>query len=306
MEPLTTKNHAVAVIGGVNMDICGRPNKRAVKRDSNPGVISACPGGVGRNIAHDLCLLGADVSLIAPVGGDFYGAELLESCRSLGIDMSMSPVFTGARSSTYLYITDEHGDMQLAVADMDITKRITPQFLAQYIDRINSYSGVVFDVNIEAEALEYAVERITVPMYADTVSTAKAPRIKNILPFLTAVKPNLIEAQTLTGKTRPEDCAEGLLAMGVKKVFISLGSDGMLAADRNETLKIPCGRCRIVNTTGAGDAAMAAIVLADLNGLSLGDTARLGVRAGTLTCMDESANSGNLSLLIENGGSDGK
>lgn len=288
------------------MDICGRPDKRTVKRDSNPGVISACPGGVGRNIAHDLRLLGVDVSLIAPLGGDFYGAELLESCRALGIDMSMSSVFTGARSSIYLYITDEHGDMQLAVADMDISKRITPQFLAQYIDRLNSFSGVVFDVNIEADALEYAAERITVPMYADTVSTAKAPRIKNVLPYLTAVKPNLIEAQTLTGKIRPEDCAEELLNMGVKKVFISLGSDGILAADGSGMIKIPCDRCKIVNTTGAGDAAMAAIVWADLSGLSLRETAVMGVRAGALTCMDESANSKSLSLLIENGGLNGK
>ena len=281
------------------MDICGRPDKRIVKCDSNPGVISACPGGVGRNIAHDLRLLGANVSLIAPVGGDLYGAELTESCRALGIDMSMSPVFPDERTSTYLYITDEHGDMQLAVADMDITKRITPQFLAQYIDRINTYSGVVFDVNIEAESLEYAAERIRVPMYADTVSTAKAPRIKNILPYLTAVKPNLIEAQTLTGKNRPEDCAEALLDMGVKKVFISLGRGGMLAADCNETLSIPCENCRIVNTTGAGDAAMAAIALADMCGFSLRETAAIGVKAGTLTCTDESANSKKLSLLAK-------
>lgn len=292
-------NHAVVVIGGVNMDICGRPDKSIVKCDSNPGVISACPGGVGRNIAHDLRLLGANVSLIAPVGGDLYGAELTENCRALGIDMSMSPVFPDERTSTYLYITDEHGDMQLAVADMGITKRITPQFLAQYIDRINSYSGVIFDVNIEAETLEYAAERIRVPMYADTVSTAKAPRIKNILPYLTAVKPNLIEAQTLTGKSSPEDCAEALLSMGVKKVFISLGKDGIFAADCDEALRIPCETCRIVNTTGAGDAAMAAIALADMRGLSLNETAAIGVRAGTLTCTDESANSKKLALLTK-------
>ena len=281
------------------MDICGRPDKRIVKCDSNPGVISACPGGVGRNIAHDLRLLGANVSLIAPVGGDLYGAELTESCRALGVDMSMSPVFPDEHTSTYLYITDEHGDMQLAVADMGITKRITPQFLAQYIDRINSYSGVIFDVNIEAETLEYAAERIRVPMYADTVSTAKAPRIKNILPYLTAVKPNLIEAKTLTGKGSPEDCAEALLSMGVKKVFISLGKDGIFAADCNEVLRIPCETCRIVNTTGAGDAAMAAIALADICGFSLSETAAIGVKAGTLTCTGESANSKMLSLLTK-------
>ena len=302
MEFIKTTDHAAVILGGVNMDICGKPYKRTVKRDSNPGVISACPGGVARNIAHDLRLLGREVELIATLGGDIYGAKLLENCKSLGIGMDMSPVFADERSSTYLYITDERGDMQLAVADMDITKRITPEFLAQYIDRINSYDCAVFDVNLEAETLEYAAKHITVPMYADTVSTAKAPRIKNVLPYLTAIKPNLIEAQTLTGKIWPEDCVKALIDAGVKKVFLSLGADGVIAADRREIVKIPCDRCKIVNTTGAGDAAMAAIVWADRQGFSLEDTARVSVRAGMITCMDESPNSKNLALLTENGG----
>ena len=306
MESLRSLHHAAVILGGVNMDICGKPYKSMVKHDSNPGVISACPGGVGRNIAHDLRLLGMETELIAALGGDIYGIKLLESCKKLGIGMDMSPVFPNERSSTYLYITDEQGDMQLAVADMDITKRITPELLAQYMDRINACACAVFDANLEAETLEYAAKHITIPMYADTVSTAKAPRIKNVLPYLTAIKPNLIEAQTLTGKIRPEDCAKALLDMGVKKVFLSLGAEGIIAADSRELIRIPCDRCKIVNTTGAGDAAMAAIVWADMRGLSLEETARIGVLAGTLTCMDESANSPKLSSLTDNGGRYGK
>jgi len=282
------------------MDICGRPYKRTVKRDSNPGIISSCAGGVGRNIAHDLRLLGMDVDLIAALGGDIYGSELLESCKALGIGMDMCPIFDDERSSTYLYVTDEQGDMQLAVADMDITKRITPEFISHYIDRINTYTCAIFDVNLEAETLEYAAKHISIPIYADTVSTAKAPRIKNVLPYLTAIKPNLIEAQTLTGKIWPDDCAKALLDAGVKKVFISLGAEGALAADNSEIIKVPSDRCKIVNTTGAGDAAMAAIVRADTMGLSLRETAVLGVKAGMITCMDESANSEKLSSLTEN------
>ena len=68
MEPQVKKLHAV-VAGGVNMDICGKPALALRMRDSNPGFVSLKPGGVGRNIAHNLCLLGMDVSLIAAIGG---------------------------------------------------------------------------------------------------------------------------------------------------------------------------------------------------------------------------------------------
>ena len=45
------------VVGGVNIDIGGRSDKPLVAADSNPGCVSTALGGVGRNIAHNLCLL---------------------------------------------------------------------------------------------------------------------------------------------------------------------------------------------------------------------------------------------------------
>ena len=50
-------NPYVCVVGAVNLDICGRPEKKLIFRDSNPGAVTLTPGGVGRNIAHDLRLL---------------------------------------------------------------------------------------------------------------------------------------------------------------------------------------------------------------------------------------------------------
>ena len=43
-----------AVIGGLNADIWGRPSGPIILRESNPGSVTLTPGGVGRNIAHDL------------------------------------------------------------------------------------------------------------------------------------------------------------------------------------------------------------------------------------------------------------
>ena len=51
-------NPYVCVVGAVNLDICGRPSRKLIFRDSNPGTVTLTPGGVGRNIAHDLRLLG--------------------------------------------------------------------------------------------------------------------------------------------------------------------------------------------------------------------------------------------------------
>ena len=95
------KPKTVAVVGGMNMDIGGSANGALLLRDSNPGRVTLRPGGVGRNIAHDLRLLGAEVSLVSAVGDEPNGKALLQSCEALGLDVSMTLRRPRERSSTY-------------------------------------------------------------------------------------------------------------------------------------------------------------------------------------------------------------
>ena len=284
----------VAVIGGVNMDIGGSPFAKLVMRDSNPGIITARPGGVGRNIAHDLRLLGVNVSLVTAVGGDVYGQGILDSCRELGIDMSLARILPERRSSTYLYVTDETGDMQIGIADMEITECITPEYLASRRDEINAFDAVVLDANLSAESVEYAARHCTAPIIADPVSTAKAMRLVPVLDKLWAIKPNIYEAEKPTGEHDPEKAAAALLDKGVKRVFISLGEEGMLAAERGSTVHMPRELVTVVNTTGAGDAATSAIVWAALAGMDIAGCARAAVKAGAITACCEGANNPEL------------
>lgn len=298
MEP-EVKKHAAVVIGGANMDICGSPRGILIAEDSNPGIVSVKPGGVGRNIAHNLCLLGLEVSLVTALGGDMFSAGLIDSCRALGMDMSMTRCLPERRGSTYLYITDETGDMRLAVSDMDVTTCITPELLSGHIARINRAEAVVIDANLSAGCIEYLAANCTAPMYADPVSTVKAMKLKRILPRLRAIKPNAIEAAALTGEQEPERAARALLQAGVEQVFISLGSEGILAAQGESLIRLPCENRPVVNTTGAGDAATAAIVWAGVHGLDLASAAAAALRAGAITAACPDTNSPDLRLTMD-------
>lgn len=293
------RSKRIAVIGGMNMDIGGRANAALQLRDSNPGAVSLRPGGVGRNIAHDLRLLGAEVSLLSVVGEDAFGRELLASCEALGMDLSMILRRPRERSSTYLYVTDDGGDMLLAVSDMDIVDRITPEILASLLDRLNGFDAVVVDANLSEASLRYLAEKLTVPLYADPVSAAKAAKLLPILPRLRALKPNALEARHLTGEKEAVRSARSLLSMGVERVLLSLGAEGMLAAEGERVLRLARQKVTVVNTTGAGDAATAAMVWADLQGMDLEQTALFAQTAGALTCQSPEANSPALAKLPE-------
>ena len=71
----------VTVVGGVNMDIGGWPGEVPVMQDSNPGVVRMSLGGVGRNIAHNMALLGMDVRLLTVFGDDINAQKIAANSR---------------------------------------------------------------------------------------------------------------------------------------------------------------------------------------------------------------------------------
>lgn len=276
------ENKTVIVIGAVNMDICGRPNAKPNLYDSNPGHISTTPGGVGRNIAHNLCLMGLNVKFIAAIGNDLYGNSIYRSCAELGMDMHLCRRISGGRTSSYLYITDDKGDMLAAVCDTDIAGSLTPEYLSTCLDEINAADAVVIEGNLTQETIAWIADNVTAPLYADPVSITKAERIRPAFSKLAAFKPNEIEAKSLTGEKTSLFAAEALMDAGVKRVFVSLGSDGIVAAEGGEVIKLPCLDVNIVNATGCGDASMAAIVWAGVHGLDLAETAGAAMKAAAL------------------------
>ena len=300
---IVTRSPYVTVVGGMNMDIGGRPHGKLVARDSNPGTVRMSPGGVGRNIAHNMSLLGLDVRLVTAFGDDMYAQKLASVCGELGIDISQSPVIPGGHTSTYLFVNDEGGDMQLAVSDMDIYENLTPRVLQSRRQLLDGSQVVVLDTNLPAETVAWVAENCRAPIFADPVSTAKAEKLRPVLGALHTLKPNRMEAELLSGVeiTNEESlrrAAAKLLETGLHRVFISLGADGVFAADHNgETLQLPTPKGHMINTTGCGDSFMAALAWAYLQGSDLECSARAGLAASTITM--ESADTINAAMSEE-------
>ena len=282
----------VAVVGGVNIDIGGRPVQPMIEHDSNPGKVTISLGGVGRNIAHNLSLLGMHVRFLTAFGDDLHAQRIEASCADLGIDISHARKVAGAATSTYLYLNDADGDMMLAVSDMEICERITPDYIASNLSLLNNAQVVVADGNLPAETLEYLAEHCTAPFFADPVSVTKAEKLRPILGRLNTLKPNRMEAELLSGVRITDEgsmhlAAEKLLETGLHRVFLSLGAEGVFAANGKESRIYPCLPASVRSTTGAGDAFMAALVWAYLEGMNLEDTVRAASAAAAIATESE-------------------
>ena len=276
-----------AVVGGVNVDIGGRSLGKLVAADSNPGKVSISLGGVGRNIAHNMSLMGVDVKMLTAMGEDVHGNRVLESCAELGIDASHALRLSDCATSTYLYIADDRGEMAIAISDMAICDRITPGYLAANSQVLQNARVVVADTNIPAESLVWLAENCTAPLFCDPVSTIKAEKLKPILHRIHTLKPNRLEAELLSGipireKQDAEKAAKALIEKGVQRVFLSMGADGMYAATALEQLWLENLPGNMVSTTGCGDAVTAALVWAYLQELDLRGSALAGLAAGSI------------------------
>ena len=201
--------------------------------------------------------------------------------------MSRALQVPGERTSTYLFIADDKGEMALALADMDIYRHITPAYLASRAQLLQNAQLVIVDANIPADAIAWLAQHVKPPIFADPVSTAKAEKLRPVLGKLHTLKPNRIEAELLSGVSITDEdslnrAADVLLDTGLRRVFISLGGDGVLAADHSGRVRLPCMKGNMVNTTGCGDAFMAALAWAYLEGTALEDTARAGTAAAAI------------------------
>ena len=273
----------VAVVGGANVDIWGRSFAGLIPRDSNPGEVRSSFGGVGRNIAHNLRLLGVPVGMLAALGEDAWGAELRKSCAVLGIDLRHALTVPEARTGSYLYLSGPDGDMALAVCDALITERIGPAEIRERLDWLNGAAAVVLDGNLSEAAIEALTEGCARPIFADPVSSAKARRLRPFLARIHSFKPNCLEAEALTGEREPLEAARALVELGVAHAFVSDGPRGMAVADRGGKASfVPCARAALRNATGGGDACMAALVRAWLDGRSSAEAARFALAAGAV------------------------
>jgi len=103
-------------------------------------------------------------------------------------------------------------------------------------------------------------------------------------PFM--IKPNRYELEKMYGRElgslrEIRDAAMKYIDMGISIVAISLGGDGALITDGDETLYAPVLNIDVRSTVGAGDSMVAGLVAGCMGDNSLEDTFRMGVACAT-------------------------
>jgi pseudouridine kinase len=277
------------VVGGAAWDIKARSRAAAQLHTSNPAVVTRTPGGVGRNIAEGIARLGGRVHLVAAVGSDSGGRDLLARTAEAGVYVDQvvtSPHPTGS----YLAALDADGELVIGLSDFAATDAMDIAGLTRSQELIGRAGVVVVDGNIPTEVAGWVLAVAAgggVRVVLEPVSVPKAARIAPLLDAarpIFAVTPNVDELAALVG-TRVNDDPDEIIAAatrlqgrGVTHVWVSRGPAGSLLISPGEVVRIDAVPAEVSDVTGAGDALTAGFV----HGLLAGDEPATAARRGHL------------------------
>ncbi|KAK6542928.1 hypothetical protein TWF694_006866 [Orbilia ellipsospora] len=247
----------VLVIGGVGLDLVGTlpPRESSTgqpetqehfNRVSNPGSISTNVGGVAKNIATTMSQLdkNSNVRLVSAIGKDLTGISVLQDLHNLGLDISEIKISNRSHTARYMATNsaDVSGGLAVAVADMDIIKKMPKDVVTKAIEK-HRPRLVCFDGNLSSSTIKALCEEAKsqgAMVVCEPTSQVKAGRIGTVLADFTCSeerKIDMISPNEMELKTMYESWAKPALALiatgppiskGRRKKFTSL-------ANRNKT-----------------------------------------------------------------------
>ncbi len=278
---------SICFITGAHIDLTARLFAPPVIGASNPGSVTARPGGAGLNSASTAAALGATTMMASPVGRDPHGQTLRTTLAERGIGDFLVEI-DNVRTGTYTAIIAPDGSMLIGVADLAMYEAVSAQWFFDHCENALARAGTwFFNANLPASTLADLASRAGERrIAAATISPAKAPRLAPVLHCTDYLFTNLAEARTLCSLPQadaPQLCA-ALARSGVKSGIISAGSGSLhwWNGSASGTLQPPPVEA-IVDVNGAGDALAATVLCALQRGEDFETSVRLGMAAAQLT-----------------------
>ena len=254
-------------------------------------------GGTPANVAVAAARLGRRTALISRTGADPFGEFVHRALAGYGVDgryvaavpgvptpVTFCEIFPPDRFPLYFYRGPDAPDLQVRAEELDYAA----------VDAAGVFWATVTGLSAEpsraATLAALARRHAGQPTVLDLdyrpafwSSATEARRRSGVaISLSTVVVGNLDEGEMATGSRDPERMATALLDAGPGLAVVKLGPDGVLAADRAGSIRVPSVPVRVVNGLGAGDAFGGALCHGLLAGWDITRAVRFANAAGAI------------------------
>lgn len=256
----------ITVVGSINLDLVATaPSLPRAGETVTGATLARHPGGKGANQALAAEKLGAEVCLIGRVGADGMAAEALALMEEFGVDLAGVETDVAAPTGVALITVDPTGENQITVA-AGANHLVTPEQLPQRIE-----GPLIVQLELPLDTVEAAVGRATDFVCANLAPAA--PVSEHLLRRADLIVVNQTEAEFYGDA----------LHRGGGRVVVTRGAKGAAMYQRGvEMAWATPPQVDAVDATGAGDAFVAAITVALLDGMAPDQALRFACAAGAL------------------------
>lgn len=271
----------VVVVGDAGLDVLVRHGGPIVPGGDQPAAIRTAFGGAGANTAAWLAWCGASPTLVARVGDDPQGRQVTGELTSAGVRCAFA-VDPDAPTCRVVVLVDERGQRTMlsdrgAAARLDAGD-LAPELLAGHL-HLSGYVLADESSRRGGVAMLAAARAAGMTTSVDPQAAAGLPDFPALARGIDLLLPNTDELAVLTGTGAPESAAALLEFAGA--VAVTRGDAGAAWIDRDGVVTVPAEPVECVDSTGAGDAFDAAVIVAWLAGVPPVAVLRAGVAAGT-------------------------
>lgn len=265
-------------VGDLNIDVLlvlphwPRPGHEVLLRN-----LHWTPGGSGANTAILLARWGHPVRLVARIGKDLWGQALRERLTHLPrLDMHLLQMDPEHPTGMVFVLVDDRGERTfltqrganafLEVPNPEAFFHPPPAYL-----HITGFNALAPAQRAATEALMATTWRQGVPIVLD-VGTYPAQHARDVLkrwlPQVTMLSLTYQEARELLQRDESPEVLLETLAEAIPVVALRMGRQGAYLAWQGRVHRYPSLPIRAIDTTGAGDAFTAGLLLGWRRGLS--------------------------------------
>ena len=277
----------IVVIGTTFVDVKGYPFGEFIPQGRNAGRVIETHGGVTRNIAEDIANAGFASTYVSVVDESGLSTDIIDRLAQRGCNID----YVGRAENglgMWLAIFNENGDVVASISRRPDTGGIE-RILAEKGDEIIAQAdSVCVEFDIDEAILERVLalaERHDKKVYAPVTNMTIASERRDLLRRVACLVCNQQEAAKLfsrdIGASSPDEVLRALPRelgrVGLASMVVTMSAQGSVFAQmEGESGWCPAREVEVVDTTGAGDAFFAGVVIGLTKGKSLAESCEMG------------------------------
>jgi sugar/nucleoside kinase (ribokinase family) len=272
------KKYDATIVGLYVLDILGRPVSEIPKGGDLAYIdeLRLTVAGTAGGTIIDCAKLGLSTLAVGAVGDDEKADFVVSVLEKFGVDTAGFERIQGVPTSSTILNIRPNGERPALHL-----RGACDYFLPPNKEKLDIFDCKVFhlggtgllkklDGSASVELLKDAKENeciTTWDLIGATESTIDI--VKPLLPHIDYFMPSIEEASIMCGLDDPKDIAKYYLDNGVTNCVLTMGGEGSLFVNKDETIKTPAFDINVVDTTGCGDAFDAGMITSLINDFDL-------------------------------------